>query len=114
MKRINSNIIFKRFNFASEIIAKTISFKRFKALSLLICIFLLIGCTPHNTGEKHTLIVSDVEYVINGECVEYTLISVTREETVKSAIKDPFRACMRFADEYGKFNIGDTVVIIKK
>lgn len=114
MKKIKLNIIFKRFNFASEIIAKTISFKRFKALSLLICIFLLIGCTPHNTGEKHTLIVSDVEPIINGQGVDYTLISTTREEKVESAINDPFRPCIRFTDEYGKFNIGDTLVIIKK
>jgi hypothetical protein len=42
MRKINLNIIFRRF----------------KALSLLICIFVLFGCCPHNTGEKHTLIVS--------------------------------------------------------
>lgn len=98
MKKIKLNIIFRRF----------------KALSLLICIFVLFGCTPHNTGEKHTLIVSDVEPIINGQGVDYTLISTLREETIESAIKDPFRPCIRFTDEYGKFNIGDTLVIIKK
>lgn len=43
-----------------------------------------------------------------------TLISITGEETIESAAKDPFRPSMTFADEYGKFNIGDTIVIIKK
>lgn len=113
MKRINMNTNFKRFNFASETISKTISFGRFKTLSLLIYIFLLVGCTPHNTGEKYTLIVSDVEPTINGNGVRYTLVSATREETMESTIKDPFRAGIIFTDEYGKFNIGDTVVIVK-
>lgn len=113
MKRINMNTNFKRFNFTSETIAKTISFRRFKTLSLLICIFLLVGCSPRNTGEKHTLIVSDVSPTFNGDGVRYTLVSATREETIESAIKDPFRAGIIFTDEYGKFNIGDTVVIVK-
>ena len=87
---------------------------KFKALSLLICIFLLIGCIPNNTGEKYTLIVRDASPTLDGEYIQYTLISITREETIESAAKDPFRPSMTFADEYGKFNIGDTIVIIKK
>ena len=87
---------------------------KFKALTLLTCIFLLIGCVPHNTGEKYTLIVSDVSPTLDGEYIQYTLISITGEETVESAAKYPFRPSMTFADEYGKFNIGDTIVIIKK
>ena len=87
---------------------------KFKALSLLICIFLLIGCVPNNTGEKYTLIVSDASPTLDGEYIQYTLISITGEETVESALTDRFRPSMSFADEYGKFNIGDTIVIIKK
>lgn len=87
---------------------------KFKALSLLICIFLLIGCIPNNTGEKYTLIVRDASPTLDGEYVQYTLISTTGEETIESAAKDPLRPSMTFADEYGKFNIGDTIVIVKK
>ena len=87
---------------------------KFKILSLLTCIFLLIGCVPHNTGEKYTLIVSDVSPTLDGEYIKYTLISITGEETVESALADRFRPSMSFVDEYGKFNIGDTIVIIKK
>ena len=112
MRKINLNIIFRRFNFTSEIIAKTISFRRFKALSLLICIFVLFGCYPHNTGEKHTLIVSDVSPSFNGDCVVYTLVSAIKDESLSNVVGDT-RPCMEFADEYGKFNIGDTVVIVK-
>lgn len=87
---------------------------KFKILSLLTCIFLLIGCVPNNTGEKYTLIVRDASPTLDGEYVQYTLISTTREETIESATTDPLRPSMSFADEYGKFNIGDTLVIIKK
>lgn len=96
MRKINLNIIFRRF----------------KALSLLICIFVLFGCYPHNTGEKHTLIVSDVSPSFNGDCVVYTLVSANKDESLSNVVVDT-RPCMEFADEYGKFNIGDTVVIVK-
>lgn len=96
MRKINLNIIFRRF----------------KALSLLICIFVLFGCSPHNTGEKHTLIVSNVSPTFNGEGVEYTLVSAIKDEPLSNVVGD-IRPCIHFVDEYGKFNIGDTVVIVK-
>ena len=46
---------------------------KFKALPLLTCIFLLIGCIPNNTGEKYTLIVRDASPTLDGEYIQYTL-----------------------------------------
>jgi hypothetical protein len=96
MRKINLNIIFRRF----------------KALSLLICIFVLFGCSPHNTGEKYNLIVTNAGPTTNGECVVYTLVSATKDESLSDVVVST-RPCIQFADEYGKFNIGDTVVIVK-
>lgn len=112
MRKINLNIIFRRFNFTSEIIAKTVSFRRFKALSLLICIFVLFGCSIHNTGEKHTLIVTDARTTHDGKYIEYTVSPATRDESL-SDVMTTARVNIQFIDEYGKFNIGDIVVIVK-